>query len=158
MKKYHIIFIMCFSNPTFSNVEMTEKEKKYESLVLLNAVNMTEEETDNTSGSAGPLITGVIGGVGSGAASVAGDISADKPIDWTSAGINAVSGFVAGASGVGIAAGGSKAVKIASGLGGAALGISAQGMMTSIRRSGGGGGSSAGGSGGGSCDNCHGSN
>ncbi|GAJ90045.1 hypothetical protein EAM01S_19_00580 [Erwinia amylovora NBRC 12687 = CFBP 1232] len=93
---------------------------------------MNVEELEETKGKMGPLITGAIGAAGSGTMSIASDVIADQPINWTNAGINAGAGFVTGATG-GLLGGISEAMARA------ALGVSAYGGLNAAFAGSGGG-------------------
>ncbi|MBL5828635.1 hypothetical protein [Serratia fonticola] len=105
---------------------------QYETFKRLNI-----EELEETKGKMGPVITGVIGGFGGAATSIAADVSANRPINWTGAGISAGAGFVMGASGNVLGG-------ISGGMAGVALGTSAYGGLNA-----------AFGGGSGGCSSCH---
>lgn len=68
---------------------------KYDGYARLNV-----QETDETKGKMGPILTGVAGAAGGIGVSIGSDIRADRPINWNEAFIAGGTGFVTGATGV----------------------------------------------------------
>ncbi|EFG9416014.1 hypothetical protein V4E72_005093 [Escherichia coli] len=89
-----------------------------------NYIVLSDDEMNATTGKMGPIITGLAGAAGGAGISIAADIKADRPINWTEAGINAGAGFVTGATGA-----------VVGPVAGAALGVSAYGALSALQSS-----------------------
>lgn len=119
---YLLITVVLFLISSFAIASIDKEEHKivmpdYEKFNLL-----SESEMADTKGKMGPIVTGLIGGVGGASISIASDINADRPINWTEAGIQGGTGFVIGLSGN--VFGG-----VSGGLAGIALGASTYGAL-----------------------------
>lgn len=119
---YLLITVILFLTSSLSIASIDREEEKivipdYEKFNLL-----SDSEMDDTKGKMGPIVTGLIGGVGGASMSIVSDINADRPVNWTEAGIQGGAGFVIGLSGN--VFGG-----VSGGLAGIALGASTYGAL-----------------------------
>ncbi len=119
-----VLSLMCTLSFNSLAYELSQEDENYKMLLAFNSLEMTTVESENTKGEAGPLVAGAIGAIGGGTMSIASDIQAGNSINWTSAGINAGAGFVAGASGVWMGG-------VTGAIAGVGLGASAYGGMSS---------------------------
>lgn len=140
LRRLLILITLTCSHSSYAIDKIVKDNKINESIEVLRYdafKPLNIQETDETKGKMGPLITGAIGALGGASISIATDISANQPINWTNAGINAGAGFVMGATG-NIFGG------VSGQLAGIALGTSTYGALNAgFGSSGGGGGCSS---------------
>ncbi|HEG1721934.1 TPA: hypothetical protein SCR39_004750 [Escherichia coli O157] len=120
--------IIMIAASSFAIATQSESDKYHQYHISDQVIPLSETELDETTGKMGPVITGLIGGVNGAASSITADVVADRPINWTDAGISAGAGFVGGMTGNILLGNSAKGA-----LAGIALSSSATGALNSLK-------------------------